>query len=612
MGFLVPSAFILGGITALAILATYLLRPRRPTRRVSSTLLWLAALHDLQANRPWRRIPPTILLLLQLAALGAIVAAFARPYVLSPDATGLESIVLLDTSASMQATDVSPSRFESARAQVRSMIDALQPGQAMALIALSAQPRVLAARTDDRNVLYQALANAQPAAESADFSAALSLAAGVANGDPDAEVIVVADGGVDRSQTPQGLPYKLRYVGIGTNAENVAVSAFGTRLQNGQLTALASVTNYGTQRHGATLELLVDGQRFDLRLLDVDPGQSADARWDDVPASAHVLEARLQESDALAIDNAAWAIVSGQRPTRVALVSDANVFMERALALRPGVQVTHVLPGDYNANGDTYDLTVFDSFLPPSLPARGSLLLVHPPPAETPVPTTGEVGVSAIQPVRPADPLLADVPLNGVHISRTRKMDVPPWADVVLEAPESPLLLVGEQSGQRVAVLGFDIHQSDMPLQPAFPVLTQHLLDWLVPPESVATPVVRVGESVSLVPLPDAASIELLSPDGARTQVAPPFPAPPVSATEQPGVYTVIQRDAQNHETDSQFAVNFLNPHESHLVAGVSGGAPTPSARAASTPLAPREIWPWLALIGFVVLTFEWWAFHRQ
>ena len=81
MGFLAPGAFLVGGALLLAILATYLLRPRRPSRRVSSTFLWLAALNDLQAQRPWRRVPPSVLLILQMAALASIIVAVVLPVI---------------------------------------------------------------------------------------------------------------------------------------------------------------------------------------------------------------------------------------------------------------------------------------------------------------------------------------------------------------------------------------------------------------------------------------------------------------------------------------------------------------------------------------------------
>ena len=72
MGFLAPSVFLLGAALLVALLASYLLRPRRPIRRISSTFLWLAALHELEAQRPWRRVPPTLLVWMRsLTVLGA-------------------------------------------------------------------------------------------------------------------------------------------------------------------------------------------------------------------------------------------------------------------------------------------------------------------------------------------------------------------------------------------------------------------------------------------------------------------------------------------------------------------------------------------------------------
>src|SRR5690349_16974777 len=156
-GFLAPGVFVLGAGLLAAILASYLLRPRRPTRRISSTFLWLAALHELEAQKPWRRVPPSMLLLLQIGALLAMVAAVARPFTLSTQSAGPFSIVLLDAEASMQATDVKPSRFEVARQRISQLIDGLEPGQQLALVSLDAQPHVLAQPTGDHQLLKVAL-----------------------------------------------------------------------------------------------------------------------------------------------------------------------------------------------------------------------------------------------------------------------------------------------------------------------------------------------------------------------------------------------------------------------------------------------------------------------
>jgi hypothetical protein len=230
------------------------------------------------------------------------------------------------------------------------------------------------------------------------------------------------------------------------------------------------------------------------------------------------------------------------------------------------------------------------------------------------VPTGSDVPISRLSAVREDHPLLADVPLSGIHISRSRRLDVPAWADSVIEAPETPLLLLGEQTGHRTAVLGFDVHESDLPLQPAFPILVQHLLDWLVPGGSVATPVVRVGEAAALVPLPEARSVDIVTPDGVTVRVAPPFPAAPFAQTETPGIYQVVQRDADGHESRSQFAANFTNPGQSQLREGAAATL-TPGATNVSkvtSLVGPREIWQIAAIIGLALLVVEWWAFQRQ
>jgi Mg-chelatase subunit ChlD len=618
MGFLAPGVFILGAALLAAILATYLLRPRRPVRRVSSTFLWLAALHELEAQRPWRRVPPSLLLLLQIAALAAIVGAIARPFVMTTQSTGSFTVALLDGSASMQATDVKPSRFEVARARVGQMIGALEPTQQLAIVSLDDQPHVIAQPTSDQALLLRELLTAQPTAEAANLPAALSVAGSLAEGHADAQVVVVADGSLDRSQVPPNFGVPVRYVGVGSStANNLSVAGLTTRLTDGRLSALARVVNNGSQPATPTLTLKVDGNRFDAHTLSIDPNATANQEWDDLPAAAHTLEASLDQPDDLALDNAAWAVLGGDRPTRVLLVSDGNVFVERALSLRSGTQVTRVSPGDYapqNQN-QAYDLIVLDGFVPPSLPTGASVLLLHPPPNNGLLTVGADTSISSISAARQSDPLLANVPLDGTHISQSRRLTAPPWADVVLSAPETPLMLVGEQDGRRIGVLGFDVHQTDLPLLPGFPVLMQHLLDWLVPQASTATPVVQVGQSVSLAPLPETTSLDVVTPDGQRLQVGPPFPIPAFTATNTPGLYQVIQQDAAGRQSSGSFAANFVDATQSRLAPGSDSGAP--SAPATNQPLqAPHEFWEALVVAALVLLGLEvalaWWQFAAR
>ena len=148
MAFITPLALLLG-LLALPIVLLYMLRLRRREMLVSSTMLWQKLLRDREANAPWQRLRRNLLLLLQLLILAALVFALARPFLPVPSVVTGNVVVLLDASASMQATDVEPSRFDAAREEVAAIIGGLGGGDQMTLIRVGRTPAVLAAATGD-------------------------------------------------------------------------------------------------------------------------------------------------------------------------------------------------------------------------------------------------------------------------------------------------------------------------------------------------------------------------------------------------------------------------------------------------------------------------------
>jgi hypothetical protein len=75
-----------------------------------------------------------------------------------------------------------------------------------------------------------------------------------------------------------------------------------------------------------------------------------------------------------------------------------------------------------------------------------------------------------------------------------------------------------------------------------------------------------------------------------------------------------VQRDADGHETRSQFAANFTNPGQSQLRAGANATLTPGAARVsnAANLVAPRELWQLAVMLGLALLVIEWWAFQRQ
>src|SRR5215217_6135125 len=102
-----------------AILALYFLKLRRQPLAVPSTYLWSRAIEDLHVNSLWQRLRQSLLLFLQLLLIALIAFTLLRPGWQGTKLLGHRIIFMIDTSASMAATDVGPSRLDHAKQQAK-------------------------------------------------------------------------------------------------------------------------------------------------------------------------------------------------------------------------------------------------------------------------------------------------------------------------------------------------------------------------------------------------------------------------------------------------------------------------------------------------------------
>jgi Ca-activated chloride channel family protein len=614
MSLLVPAALAFGIIIPI-ILLLYFMRPKRQNRVVGSTLLWQQVLQDLQASRPWQRLRITPLLLLQLLAALVIVLILARPAIFLPSPISGDTIIILQASASMQATDVAPNRFEAAKSQIADLIDGFSPDDHLSLISMAHTPQVLIASSQDKGQITAALQRAKVTSQDADLEQALSLATSLAAGRTNIQALVVGDGHVLAPDQTLVLPFPVSYLRVGTDAPNAAILALASRTLQGNLTALAQVANYSHERRSIPVELYADGRLVNVQTITLGAGASGAIQWGPLPPTTRFLHAQILTQDAMKIDHEAWAIVGGSMHGRVLLVTKGNSFLQTALLLQTNIDLYQTTPDKYIVNAGNFDLTVFDGFVPATLPA-GGLFIINPPQGSYIFGQSGpEIRVSHIEAGSGSANLLDNVDLSSIRVLLSSHLLKPAlWAQPVISTPETPLLLAGEQGNRRIAALSFDLHDSDLPLQPGFPILMYNLVNWFLPPPVAGDGQVAPDLPVTIQTWPGADQVTISGPGRQAVTVAPPFPVAPFAQTNTFGIYQVIQR-VNGQERRGAFAVNLFDPQQSRLapasqlpVAHSIDFAPGNNA----VPRVLREIWPWIAALLLLILCLEWWLFSRS
>ena len=606
MTFLAPLAAALA-ITLPAIVALYFLRIRRPTRIVPALDLWPDQIRDRQANVPWQRLRFSWLLLLQLLVAAVLVAAAVQPALSASANLAPHTIVLIDASASMQAKDVEPSRLDEAKRQVGAMIDQLGPQDRMTLIAVQSTARIVGSGSGDHDALHRALNAIAPANGPADLSAALSLASGIVRAGEESRAYLFSDGILEplRTSFANGLPFPIEYHRVGVSGENVGLTSLVVRAGTQSRAAYLRVHNFGQQPRSFTLEWRSDAGLIDVRSVSLAAGQAEDLALP-VPDAANTVTARIEAKDNFGLDDSVTAVARAPRAFHVLLVTPGNVFLEQALRLRTDFQLDVIAPAAYRSS-TSYAMTVFDRYSPSAMPDAPFVMVD--PPAGSPLAGGAQVGIGRVRASDAGDPLLNNVSLQDVHIAKSQDMRASTFGRALITSLQTPLVLVRDAPFRQVLV-GFDIHDSDLPLRIGFPVLMQNLSEWMLPP-SVPSRSFHPDETVTIVPENGAKTVTVVRPDGSRRQLATGSIAT-FADTDLLGVYMVEQTVSGNTDR-SWFAVNLFSDTTSQLVP-VDRLALPPSKVFSTAQTNHRgliQVWPWIALLALVLVLAEWLAFHR-
>ena len=328
---------------AIPIVVFYILKIRLRRVPVSTLMFWQQIFEEKKPRSIWQRLRHLISLLLQLAFLALLVFALADPIFRWQQARARRIVLVVDNSASMNASDVAPSRLEAAKAEGRRLIDGHAAGRRAGDHRRGAQPQVACGLTDHQRTLREALDSIAASDGPTRVAEAVTLARRLLSGSE--RCAGSSSSPTAGSMAPPSWPARtdVELIALGSSdrqrrhhpAPGPAQPARPDRLRD---------PRRGRQRLGRAGRLPArarPGRRPDRRRPARPPARRAQGR-----RSSRRPRPRADSSapgstgaDALPADNTAWAILPRRSRQKVTLVTPGNLFLEKVFEAIPLVDL---------------------------------------------------------------------------------------------------------------------------------------------------------------------------------------------------------------------------------------------------------------------------------
>ena len=625
------------GIAGAAMVAFYILKLRRRVVAVPFSPLWQKILRDKEATSLFSKLKRLLSLLLQLALLALLVLALGDPRAAATLIKGRNVVVLVDASASMQATDVSPNRLAVAKDEVKRLIRGMGGADRMLVAQMDAAITPMGPMSGDTSELERAVDAVKATDARADWPRALRFATDTLRNVENAEIVVVSDGNLGDAIDSAGPVHlgdvKLSYMPVGKAKDNVAITQFSVRrypLDKSRYEVMLEVENTGPDPADIELSLLGDGTLVDLTKLKMKPGERLPRFYPNLSGASRTLEAKLavigDTKDDLPADDHAFALLPERRRAKVLIVSTGNTYLEAALLLDEYLEVQSATPLEYATkhaqHTKDFDVIIFDEATPEELPHANALYL-DPRGPGSPFKVENEIVQPGFDKIDRKHPIVRFTALDQVNIARGHKLKPEPGDKVIGASDEGPIMIAGTRGGFKMVGIGFDVRESDLALRVAWPVLLLNIINYFTDEDSSYLSSFRTGD-VWRIPVGQGATSATLTLPGGSTQPIPVHEGRAVYLGQKSGFYDLAlaqnapqsgaQKDEPQAENTVRFAANLLDDTESTIgpQEKLTVDGKEASAVSAFHVGVRREVWIYLLIIAIAITALEWVTYHRR
>lgn len=474
------------------IILLYLLKQKVKDEPFSSTMLWQEIYRNLEARTPFEKFKHNILMYLQMILALLLILALMAP-MLKRGGLAQENIVLvLDNSASMEYQyNEQQTRLAHSIQECRQKVDELSENAVVTLITCDSEATVVYQGTD-KTTLKLRLSQIETTLEAGTLTKSAGVVNSVIANKDNVEIICYTDTDFEseelvRNNKDAALTIENMY----SEGENCSLDYVNYSEKDGEVEALCKITNYGETEVCKEVNLYADGELVDIQSVTIKAQASETVYFKPQKVAKDkqiVLQAEISEKDSLLADNVQKVEVKENGEKKVLLLSEGNVFLEKALSLDENSSIYKA--EDINVlkqQEDLYDLYVFDGieldeeFDTESLPKEAAYLFLN---YDKPFGEKGYITKEEVQEnvfLTFCDSTVTQYVKDYCFgVTKAITYALPEWGVPFLKNDEGKVVgYTGQVEGHHIGVIGFDLHNTDLALQTEFPIFMSQLSEEL-------------------------------------------------------------------------------------------------------------------------------------
>ena len=576
-------------ITIPILVLLYILKRKYKEEVISSTLLWNEVYKNTRANTPWEKLRKNIMLLLEIIIFLLLILSLMKPFLSFGGKAYKNIILVIDNTASMSAEYGEGTRLQEAKKIAIDFLNSNKDDTNTYIIAFDGNTNLLQNGDFNKEESREVVSSIEQSYNTGEINDSKSFIKAIGKDiEEEYEVIVITDKEFDISD------FNGKVVSLANSGINGSIDNISHKFLEDKVRVIATITNRGSGEYLGDFSLYDGEELVSVESLELKEGESKTLTFDLSSIKGKVLRGELSRKDMILEDNIYNHVVGEKKVNRILIVTEQNLFLEKAFSIMENTEIYKTNSASNLTNEDKYDLYIFDGITPDILPSSGSLIFINPSSNEYFNILEGGTGGEVKVVLGELSKYLEETTFT---VSEYNSIEVPYYGRGFLNVGEDYVGFQGEVDGRRIAVLSFDLHNSDFPLKKEFPILMYELSESLISNGMINKSNYKAGDEIIATSLDIDSIMNLTYPNGDIIEIAS---GDEIKEDKVLGIYNL-----ETEEVKELFSVNYPSENESNTTVNNVGESENIVTNKGDLNRG-LNLTPILIIVAMFVVAFEW------